>query len=147
MKKRLFVLASAIQLVIALTSCQTTSTTTTPTAPDRFAEADANHDGKLTPDETSDYFVTTIFDARDLNHDGQLTWQEWNVPGSGRSKAGFDAADKNKDGSVTLAEARAYGRKRGVYAEEFHKADSNHDGYVTREEAKAFQASTEGPPR
>ncbi|HJU11489.1 MAG TPA: hypothetical protein VJ728_11460, partial [Candidatus Binataceae bacterium] len=59
----------------------------------------------------------------------------------------FDAADKNKDGIVTLAEARAYGRKRGVYAEEFHKADANHDGYVTREEAKAFQASTEGPPR
>jgi hypothetical protein len=80
------------------------------------------------------------------NHDGKLTWDEWNVPGSGRSKANFDAADTNKDGSLSLDEALAYGRKRGVFKEEFQEADTNHDGYVTREEAKAYYASKEGPP-
>ena len=62
-------------------------------------------------------------------------------------KAYFDNADKDKDGTVDLAEARAYARKRGLYAEEFRKADTNHDGFVTREEAQVFVAKVEGPPR
>ena len=86
-----------------------------------------------------------VFDSRDLNHDGKLTWDEWNVPGSGRTKANFDAADTNKDGSLSLDEALAYGRKRGVFKKEFQEADTNHDGYVTREEAKVYYASKEGP--
>jgi hypothetical protein len=56
------------------------------------------------------------------------------------------SADTNKDSSLSLDEALAYGRKRGVFKEEFQEADTNHDGYVTREEAKAYYASKEGPP-
>lgn len=115
--------------------------------PDRFAQADTNHDGKLSPDEASDYFVGQIFASRDLNHDGKLTWEEWNVPGADQSKAKFNAADKNKDGSLSLEEALAYGRERHAFEKEFKKADTNHDGFVTRKEAQAFQADTEGPPR
>jgi hypothetical protein len=129
-------------VVIAFPSCKTPSS---PSSEDRFAKADTNDDGKLSPTEASDYFVTSIFAGRDLNHDGKLTWDEWNVPGSGRSKPNFDAADTNKDGSLSLDEALAYGRKRGVFKKEFQEADTNHDGYVTREEAKAYYASKEGP--
>jgi Ca2+-binding EF-hand superfamily protein len=129
--------------VIAFSSCKTTSS---PPSEDRFAKVDTNHDGKLSRNEASDYFVTSVFDGRDLNRDGKLTWDEWNVPGSGRSKANFDAADTNKGGSLSLDEALANGRKRGVFKEEFQEADNNHDGYVTREEAKAYYASKEGPP-
>ena len=115
--------------------------------PDRFAQADSNHDGMLSPDEASDYFVGQIFASRDFNHDGKLTWEEWNVPGADQSKAKFNAADKDKDGSLSLQEALAYGRKRHAFEKEFKKADTNHDGFVSRKEAQAFQADTEGPPR
>lgn len=143
--KKLLSLFSIPFALWAFTSCSTTNKT--PTAQDRFAQADTNHDGKLSPAEASDYFVTNIFDSRDLNHDGKLTWDEWNVPGSGRSKERFDAADTNKDGTVSLDEALAYGRKRGVFKQEFEEADTNHDGFVTKAEAQAYYASKEGPPR
>ena len=126
------------------TSCKSTQSSP---GGDRFAAADANHDGKLTPEEASDYFATEIFASRDFNHDGKLTWEEWNVPGSGRTKKQFDAADTNHDGFVTLEEAKAYARKVGLFRKEFREADKNHDGYVTREEAQAYYASKEGPPR
>jgi len=141
-----FLALCAIAVALAmLSSCQT-STTEAP-AVDRFAQADANHDGKLSPDEGSNYFVAVIFLSSDQNKDGKVTWEEWNVPGSGRTKAKFDQADTNKDGSLSMDEALAYGRKRNAFKKEFDAADTNHDGYVTREEAQAFYGSTEGPPR
>ena len=136
--------------VLALVGCATSGSqtgSTTGEAPDRFAQADKNHDGKLSPDEASDYFVGQIFASRDFNHDGELTWEEWNVPGADRSKAKFNAADTDKDGSLSLQEALAYGRKRHAFQKEFQEADTNHDGYVTREEAQAYSGSREGPPR
>lgn len=149
MIKQLLYACSAVALLTALSSCQTTTsqTASTPTAEDRFAKADLNHDGKLSPDEASNYFVAMIFASADQNHDGIVTWEEWNVPGSDRTKAKFDAADANHDGSLTLEEALAYGRKRHAFKKEFDEADTNHDGYVTLEEAKAYYAGKEGPPR
>jgi Ca2+-binding EF-hand superfamily protein len=149
MIKQLLYVCSAVALLTAFSSCQTTTsqTASTPTAEDRFAKADLNHDGKLSPDEASNYFVALIFVSADQNHDGIVTWEEWNVPGSGRTKAKFDAADANHDGRLTLEEALAYGRKRHAFKAEFTEADTNHDGFVTREEAQAFSGSTEGPPR
>ena len=143
MKKLLLFIA----IPIAATAFSSCSTTKTAPAEDRFAKADTNHDGKLSPAESSDYFVTNIFDSRDLNRDGKLTWEEWNVPGSGRRKDRFDSADTDKDGSLSLDEALAYGRKRGVFKTEFEEADVNHDGFVTKAEAQAYYASKEGPPR
>ena len=141
---RLLCLIIAVVSVV-LVSCKTTEKT--PTAQERFAAADTNHDGKLSRDEASDYFASMIFASRDLNHDGKLTWEEWNVPGSGRTKKQFDAADTNHDGYVTLEEAQAYARKVGLFNKEFREADTNHDGYVTLQEAQAYYASKEGPPR
>jgi hypothetical protein len=127
-----------------LTACQTTPTQTTP--PDRFAAADANHDGKLSRDEVGDYLVLTLFEARDKNHDGKLTWEEWKVEGVEGQKARFDARDANHDGVVTLQEAQAYERKHHVLTKDFKKADTNGDGYLSRAEVQAFYGSKEGPP-
>ena len=143
---RRLVLCLASGCLVALVGCATNSSQTGE-GPARFAQADKNHDGKLSPDEASNYFVAQIFASRDFNHDGALTWQEWNVPGADRSRAKFDAADTNKDGKVSLEEALAYGRKRHAFQKEFQEADTNHDGYVTHEEAQAYSASREGPPR
>ena len=134
----------AVLFSIFFTCCQTPQQSE---KGDRFTTADTNHDGKLTQEEASNYFVAAMFEGRDANHDGKLTWEEWNVPGSGRSKKKFDAADTNKDGELTLAEAQAYAQKVGLFSKEFREADTNHDGYVTREEAKAYYASKEGPVR
>src|SRR4029434_10922591 len=53
-------------------------------APDRFAQADSNHDGKLSRDEASDYLVIEIFTSRDANHDGRMTIVEWTGGDPGR---------------------------------------------------------------
>ena len=117
--KKIFCLIAIVSLSVAFTSCKSTEIGP---RQDQFIVADANHDGKL-------------------------TWDEWNVPGSNRTKKQFDAADTNHDGFVSLEEARAYGRKVHLFEKEFREADKNHDGYVTMEEAKAYYASKEGPPR
>ena len=144
MKKLLVLtLLSAAATSALLTSCETTSNS----SPDRFAKADTNKDAKLSPDESSDYFVTTLFGSRDSNQDGNLTWEEWNGPGGGQGKARFEAADTNKNGSLGHEEALAYGRARGLFKEDFRAADKNRDGFVTREEAQAHAGSREGPVR
>ena len=53
-------------------------------APDSFAQADSNHDGKLSRDEASDYLVIEIFTSRDANHDGRMTVVEWTGGDPGR---------------------------------------------------------------
>jgi|RhiMethySRZTD1v2_1073278.scaffolds.fasta_scaffold2027986_1 hypothetical protein len=142
MKK--LIMLSALPFLVALSSCQTTAPSP---GIDRFAEADANYDDKLSSNEACDYFVTHLFTSRDFNHDGRLTWEEWHVAGVNDNKSRFNAADTNKDGGLSLSEARAHGRQHGIFAKAFHKADTNHDGSVTRAEARAYSASTEGPPR
>src|SRR5438045_9785990 len=46
-------------------------------APDRFAQADSNHDGKLSRDEASDYLVIEIFTSRYENHDDLINYLAW----------------------------------------------------------------------
>lgn len=126
-----------------LAACQTTHHA----KPNRFDQADANHDGRLSRDEVSDYLVTEVFDGRDTKKNGKLTKAEWTVPGDEKWNKVFRNADANHDGVVTLEEAKAYGRKHGAGNEFFQNADKNHDGSVSREEARAYYASKEGPSR
>jgi EF hand len=112
---------------------------------DRFDQADANHDGKLSRDEASDYLVIEIFDSRDANHDGKMTEQEW-TGGDPARVADFKKRDANHDGIVTKQEAIAYGRAHGIVNKIMKEADTNHDGYLQRSEVKAYYASREGPP-
>jgi hypothetical protein len=141
-----YLLFAALSAAIGLTftSCKTTGEAK---KPDRFAAADLNHDGKLSQAEASDYFVSNVFEGRDANHDGKVSWEEWNVPGSGRSKKDFDAADTDKDGALSGQEAIAYGRKRHLFQKDVRAADADHDGYVTKAEAEKYYASKEGPVR
>ena len=111
-----------------------------------FDAADANHDGKLSRAEASDFLVNQIFDSRDANHDGKLTKEEWVGEDPGRL-AGFKKRDANHDGIVTREEALAYGRAHGEVNKTFKEADKNHDGYLDRAEVQAYYASREGPVR
>ena len=112
----------------------------------RFDQADTNHDGKLSRNEVSDYFVSRTFDSRDANHDGKMTEKEW-IGGEPSRAADFKKRDANHDGVVTKQEAIAYGRAHGVANQIMKEADTNHDGYLQRSEVKAYYASREGPAR
>jgi Ca2+-binding EF-hand superfamily protein len=132
----------------ALSACATnknSSSSQSSSGASRFDQADANHDGKLSRDEASDYLVMEIFDSRDANHDGKMTEQEW-TGGDPSRVAGFKKRDANHDGVVTKEEAIAYGRAHGVVNKIMKEADTNHDGYLERSEVKAYYASREGPP-
>ncbi len=124
-------------------SCATMTSKT----PDRFAEADANHDGKLDSKEVAHYLASKTFDSLDANHDGKLTLAEWNPTKNATDTHRFKAADTNHDGFVTLEEATAALQKSGVVKKFMRDADTDKDGTVSREEAKAYYASKEGPPR
>jgi hypothetical protein len=135
---------SLVAVIAALTAC---ATHLRPNEVSKFVRADANHDGKLSEDECSDYIVRRIFDSRDANHDDKLTWEEWNVEGAGKDKSKFKARDTNHDGVVTLDEAKAHARKRHLYQKEFREADQNHDGFLSPKEIEDYYASKEGPMR
>jgi len=109
-----------------------------------FDEADANHDGKLSRDEASDFLVNEIFNSRDANHDGQMTAKEWADDDPGRL-ADFKKRDTNHDGIVTKEEAITYGRAHGVANKIVREADTNHDGSLDQAEVQAYYASREGP--
>jgi hypothetical protein len=111
-----------------------------------FEEADANHDGKLSRDEGSDFLVNEIFNSRDANHDGRMTQQEW-AAGDPTRVADFKKRDTNDDGIVTKEEAIKYGRAHGIANKILREADKNHDGALDKAEVQAYYASREGPPR
>jgi Ca2+-binding EF-hand superfamily protein len=129
-------------LALAVAVCQTAAA-----APNRFDQADANHDKLLSLDEINTYLVGEIFDSRDKNKDKRMTRAEWGTAiESGREKD-FRDRDANNDGVVTMDEALAYGRKKGLAKQLLHDADTNKDGKLSREEVKAYYASKEGPVR
>lgn len=117
----------------------------TPNASGGFELADANHDGKLSRAEASDFLAGEIFDARDTDHNGQITKAEWTAADK-KDTAGFAKRDTNHDGVMTREEAIKYSRTRGLTKKAFAEADKNHDGYLSREEVQAYYASREGRP-
>ena len=127
-------------LGLALAGCQTT-------APNRFDQADTNHNGNLSRDEINTYLVTGVFESRDANHDGKMTRAEWLVGEDPGQEKIFRDRDANHDGTVTLEEAVACGRRKGTANELVRKADKNKDGSVSREEITAYYGSKEGPAR
>jgi Ca2+-binding EF-hand superfamily protein len=134
-----------LSATLLMAACQSTAPSHTPTARERFDQADVNKDGKLTRNEVGDYLVARQFDALDKNHDGKLTWDEVYVEGVKGQRARFDARDVNHDGVVTLQEAKAYERKHHDLTKDFAKADKNHNGFLTFDEVQSYLASKEGP--
>lgn len=111
-----------------------------------FELADANHDGKLSRSEASDFLTNQIFNAIDLDHNGEITKEEWSKGGA-RPMSDFRKRDANHDGIVSRAEALNYGRVHGMTKKAFGEADKNHDGALDRNEVERYYASREGSPR
>ena len=138
-------------VLVALGSCATNknlqpSQATATTGAGGFEEADANHDGKLSRDEASDFLVNEIFNSRDANHDGRMTKEEW-AAGDPTRAADFNKRDMDGDGVVTKEEAIKHGRRHGIANKILREADKNHDGALDKAEVQAYYASREGPPR
>lgn len=136
------VLISIAVIAFALVGCATSKNEKTTSGTDRFAQADTNHDGKLSRNEASDFLVNEIFNSRDANHNGRMTEQEWTGGDPGRLPD-FKKRDANHDGIVTKEEAMAYGRAHGITKQIFKEADKNHDGFLDHAEAQAYFASRE----
>jgi hypothetical protein len=142
----ILLLATIALFALPAKGAQPVAQPATITRTDTFSEVDANHDGKLSRNEASDYLVIEIFVGRDANHDGRITLVEW-IGGDPTRSADFKKRDANHDGIVTKKEAIAYGRAHGVVNEIMKEGDTNHDGALSRAEVKAYYASKEGPPR
>lgn len=108
-----------------------------PTARTLFAEADANHDGRITWPE-AEGFLQRAFARVDADHDGALSEPEWQAASfnarrtppkpSPRRAALFRALDTDRDGKLTQAELRPA-------AEAWFRAlDANGDQALTAEE-------------
>ena len=147
---RRFVTALFAVILIALNACQTNQnlqpTTSAGPGVSGFDAADANHDGRLSRNEASDFLVNEIFNSRDANHDGRITAEEWSA-GDPSRLADFKKRDANHDSVVTKEEAVAYGRKHGIANKIMHEGDKNQDGLLDRAEVQAYYTSREGPPR
>ncbi len=147
-QSRLFL---AVVAGLIVTSCATNKNlqpgeATASTGAGGFEEADANHDGKLSRDEASDFLVNEIFNSRDANHDGRMTKEEW-AAGDPKRAADFKKRDANGDGVVTKEEAIEYGRAHGIANKILREADKNRDGALDKAEVQAYYASREGPSR
>jgi Ca2+-binding EF-hand superfamily protein len=128
----------------ALIGCATNKTSGTSAR--GFDQADANHDGKVSRVEMSNYIVSQVFNSRDANHDGRMTQEEWSGGDSARL-AQFKKRDANGDGLVTKEEAIDYSRQHGITDQIFREADKNHDDTLDRSEFDAYYAAREGPPQ
>lgn len=138
MKTNYLILIALTAMPLTLSAGQT---------PDRFAQADKNHDKSLSLDEANAYLVGEIFGPRDKNKDGKLSRAEWMVSKDPTQAEEFRSRDGNADDVVTMEEALAYGRKKGMAKELMRAADTNKDGKLSFEELKAYYASKEGPVR
>lgn len=107
-----------------------------PDPAERFAQADANHDGRITQDEFTAGRAARFAKA-DRNGDGFISDDD--LPRFARSNAGLlqkvhalqKAADLNGDGKVSRAEFDQAGERM------FAAADTNHDGAVDQAEMHA----------
>ena len=91
---------------------------------DRFADLDANRDGRIARNEW--HGSSAVFDALDANRDGVLTRQEA-VGDSGGPQDEFRSVDVNRDGVVSPDE---WHWNRAA----FDRLDANHDRRLTRQE-------------
>jgi len=90
---------------------------------DRFARADANHDGFVTREELD---AAMAAEGRGAGGRG---------PGRGGRGNMFDRADANHDGKLTADELAA------PFLARFDRVDANHDGTISPEEREAAMAA------
>lgn len=109
-----------------------------------LAQADANHDGKVTRDELDaarPQMRAAMKAKMDKDGDGLVSDQERAAFRSERRAARFAAADKNKDGALSKDEVPEWRWNR------ISVADANQDGKVTQDELDAAFKSGQLKPR
>lgn len=112
-----------------------------------FAAADANSDGKLTPEELRTYGAAK-FATTDTDGNGALSVEEVTAHMQTRAKmrAGkgaarmFERRDANGDGELSLEEMTPKGGEQRIFAH----LDSNNDGAISAEEFAKMQDRRRG---
>jgi Ca2+-binding EF-hand superfamily protein len=100
-----------------------------------FVKADANHDRMLTAEEAKGLPVLSArFAEVDADRDGKVTLGEVFAAMNAR-RAKLKAADHDHDGKYNRDEARDLPR----LAKHFDEIDLDRDGFVTREEVRAYR--------
>jgi len=111
------------------------------TAPDKFASADTDKSGAITPTEFDTFMKQTVFEKIDGDGDGSITMAEWTVINPKGTSAKFKRADGNGDGGITRPEGDAAFDRKGTLTKLFKVIDSDRDGSISRPEAEAFRAA------
>lgn len=136
MKSSLLFLA-AVALVLA--GCATQPQSGNAALMNRFKQADASADGKVSRDEFIDFMITESFADYDKGNKGYVTLEEFTAGGG--TAATYAKIDRDGNGRVTLADAKASRIVREQFATPFDSADTSGSGYVTFDEFVAYRAA------
>lgn len=113
-----------------------------PRLAERFDQLDANHDGKLTPDERHQGHqgMRARMQQLDADHDGRISRDE--AAADPQLAQAFDQRDANHDGFLDREDFKArFAQKRG---ECFAKADADGNGQLSRAEYDALPGRCHG---
>ena len=127
-----------------------------------FARLDANHDGRITPDEMHamgahrrEEMRGRMFDRLDANHDGMISREEFDrahaMTGGPEGPRGMEMGPPPPGGPGGPEGPRGHGMRmmfagdgpvtleqmRARALERFDRADANHDGVLTADERRA----------
>lgn len=136
MKTRTLLIAAAI-ISLPITGIAVAKSGESHHGQERFAEIDANNDGKITPAEGQAHSAAR-FAETDANNDGKISSEEMKAAMQAKMAKRLDSriakqikrTDTDGDGMISSAEATAAGDAR------FARMDANKDGVVEISEIK-----------
>lgn len=136
MKSPFLLLAVA---TLVLSGCATQPQSGNAALMNRFKQADASGDGKVSRDEFIDFMVTEAFANYDKGNKGYVTIEEFTAGGG--TAATYRKIDRDGNGRVTLADAKASKIVRDQFVKPFDAADTSGTGYVTYDEFIAYRTA------
>lgn len=123
--------SGALGLAVALAfACPAHAQATSSAKPSLFQRLDANHDGKITPDEYKAYRDATVWKKYDPRGTGTVSKKTF-VQGSRERATAFARLDANGDGVIQKSEFDEETQRL------FERRDRNHDGVLTADEFRA----------
>ena len=136
MKSTFLLLAAA---VLFLAGCATQPQSGNAALMNRFKQADASGDGKVSRDEFVDFMITESFANYDKGNKGYVTLEDFTAGGG--TPATYRQIDRDGNGRVSLADAKASRIVRDQFVQPFDAADTSGSGYVTFEEFVAYRTA------